>query len=132
MSIIKHVTLQKIVAHDFRYDPSIIIFFFDIAEKCPSVILFVIMADPVTVYVTHMRNSCGSWRTVSKPKAKGRFLEDVILLFYNLQKYYSEVEYRSFFCFRTSFQGPELSGVTIARTSQMPSSAMLLLLTVGN
>ena len=24
MSIIKHVTLQKIVAHDFRYDPRII------------------------------------------------------------------------------------------------------------
>ena len=23
MSIIKHVTLQKIVAHDFRYDPRI-------------------------------------------------------------------------------------------------------------
>ena len=27
MSIIKHVTLQKIVAHDFRYDPRIIITF---------------------------------------------------------------------------------------------------------
>ena len=26
LSIIKHVTLQKIVAHDFRYDPRIIIF----------------------------------------------------------------------------------------------------------
>ena len=25
MSIIEHVTLQKIVAHDFRYDPRIII-----------------------------------------------------------------------------------------------------------
>ena len=25
MSIIKHVTLQKIVAHDFRYDPRIYI-----------------------------------------------------------------------------------------------------------
>ena len=24
MSIIKHVTLQKIVAHDFRYDPRIL------------------------------------------------------------------------------------------------------------
>ena len=27
MSIIKHVTLQKIVAHDFRYDPRICDFF---------------------------------------------------------------------------------------------------------
>ena len=25
MSIIKHVTLQKIVAHDFRYDPRILL-----------------------------------------------------------------------------------------------------------
>ena len=25
MSIIKHVTLQKIVAHDFRYDPRIMV-----------------------------------------------------------------------------------------------------------
>ena len=25
MSIIEHVTLQKIVAHDFRYDPRIVI-----------------------------------------------------------------------------------------------------------
>ena len=24
MSIVKHVTLQKIVAHDFRYDPRIV------------------------------------------------------------------------------------------------------------
>ena len=28
MSIIKHVTLQKIVAHDFRYDPRITVFLF--------------------------------------------------------------------------------------------------------
>ena len=28
MSIIKHVTLQKIVAHDFRYDPRIILIAF--------------------------------------------------------------------------------------------------------
>ena len=27
MSIIKHVTLQKIVAHDFRYDPRICVYF---------------------------------------------------------------------------------------------------------
>ena len=27
MSIIKHVTLQKIVTHDFRYDPRIIYIF---------------------------------------------------------------------------------------------------------
>ena len=27
MTIIKHVTLQKIVAHDFRYDPRILRYF---------------------------------------------------------------------------------------------------------
>ena len=28
MSIIKHVTLQKIVAHDFRYDPRVCVYIY--------------------------------------------------------------------------------------------------------
>ena len=42
MSIIKHVTLQKIVAHDFRYDPRIFqtnvqsIFISPIRATCPA------------------------------------------------------------------------------------------------
>ena len=44
MSIIKHVTLQKIVAHDFRYDPhmssSQCVQGIELTEKFKNVIVF--------------------------------------------------------------------------------------------
>ena len=48
MSIIKHVTLRKIVAHDFRYDPRSIV---DV-PKCSNM-WFVFLIHPNNINLTH-------------------------------------------------------------------------------
>ena len=46
MSIINHVTLQKIVAHDFRYDPRKMV--------CGKITLHVIIYSHVQLQLTHI------------------------------------------------------------------------------
>ena len=70
MSVIKHVTLQKIVAHDFRYDPRALL-----CQKCR---LIFVMAEQyykcaplcsrmrrdgeffVIIMISQFQNCCGS------------------------------------------------------------------------
>ena len=48
MSIIKYVTLQKIVAHDFRYDPRIFIYIY----VCVYIYIYVLLT------VSQSQHSC--------------------------------------------------------------------------
>ena len=50
MSIIKHVTLQKIVAHDFRYDPRTYVFCVTLARKAN---FFPIKHQVISLYNEH-------------------------------------------------------------------------------
>ena len=75
MSLIKHVTLQKIVAHDFRYDPRIYkrvvsdekyyILFVNISTtECPLSNLYIIfIAFIFLVYDLQHRNSFAPYRS---------------------------------------------------------------------
>ena len=95
MSIIKRVTLQKIVAHDFRYDTRIILLFFTIllpTESLPlkvTVLLFVVeIFNPyleVTVCSSHIEICSASyelctvtWLSGNKSVLKHLFLEILI------------------------------------------------------
>ena len=46
MSIIKHVTLQKIVAHDFRYDPRIYSY---IKRTAKSLCILILINENISV-----------------------------------------------------------------------------------
>ena len=45
MSIMKHVTLQKSVAHDFRYDPRVCV--------CVYIYIYVYIYDIKVIYTVH-------------------------------------------------------------------------------
>ena len=45
MSTIKHVTLQKIIAHDFQYDPRISATYVAIFRETQTIILFLLATD---------------------------------------------------------------------------------------
>jgi hypothetical protein len=81
-----------------------------------------------------MLTSNGSLVVAIKPKAKYRFYAAAMLLFFVLQNkiVFTEVAYLSRIYYLISFQDPVLSGASVAPTSQVLVSSMLILPTVGN
>ena len=53
MSIIKHVTLQKIVAHDFRYDPCIFHVAYEMADWSASKEEGIRNWEYIHIYIQH-------------------------------------------------------------------------------